>query len=99
MSNRELIAKLKGRVLLENSATSDVDDLMAEAAAALEAHEWKPIESAPKGSLLLIEDGIRFIGFWDDRKLIFTDIGNNDSANPTHWMPLPTPPTQGDSKQ
>lgn len=64
--------------------------------------EWLPIESAPKGCEgssygpdLLLWDGHVVVGsyyryppergFWED--------GEERTLNPTHWMPLPPPPS------
>jgi hypothetical protein len=71
---------------------------------------WRPIESAPKEPvsvdgrdryaqriLVCSPSMIVRVGRWWERG----DVGNflSDSGNavfPTHWMPLPTPPTEGD---
>ena len=66
--------------------------------------EWQPIETAPKDDLarfLLCIPSIRLspvqLGFWrkhDDRFGFFGSFGiKHERANqPTHWMPLPSPP-------
>lgn len=61
--------------------------------------EWKPIETAPK-------DGTKFLSYekawneyivcyWDRSSFMAISIdqfGCNEPVEPTHWMPLPTPP-------
>lgn len=64
---------------------------------------WMPIETAPKRGEVLIyaeETGEQFVAFWG------TSIEDGETAwcfargsgvsfivrDPTHWMPLPTPP-------
>lgn len=65
---------------------------------------WQPIETAPKdGTEILLSDGACVsIGGWLSRQ----DVGDEcpfgtdpgwwavACHNPTHWMPLPDPPTQ-----
>ena len=56
--------------------------------------EWQPIEAAPRyGSIFLIVDS--------DGKMYTTTCSDNifwtacnGKVTPTHWMPLPTPPTK-----
>lgn len=68
--------------------------------------DWQPIETAPKNEMLIGWCGA--IGFirWDE---MMPDFGPNDELDeptygmwrnheyevkrPTHWMPLPDPPT------
>jgi hypothetical protein len=79
--------------------------LLAEAWNALPRRdEWQPIETAPKdGTTILIFvsgecetvcwDGGWFLGWfdtWDDPVM---------AHYPTHWMPMPKPPTQKDTGQ
>lgn len=68
---------------------------------------WQPIETAPKdGTLLLLweRDGSKynaafgdvFCGRWDDALLIDRVghwIDGRFTRNPTHWLPLPPPPS------
>jgi hypothetical protein len=65
---------------------------------------WQPIETAPKGELVIVADGamiavaVLHLGTWH-----FWEGGIDDEENanmnswlpnygPTHWMPLPAPP-------
>lgn len=73
--------------------------------------EWKPIETAPKSKDLLLfcpRCGV-VVGRWDrdtyasvpkpywtnDRVRIF-GIRGTRLDQPTHWMPIPQPPSNGD---
>lgn len=68
--------------------------LNADAILAALSHEWRPIETAPKGDRVLLKSGL------NDRILIGFNVGDgwiesgsrHMSYPPTHWMPLPTPP-------
>lgn len=81
----------------EQDVRLDDDDWRA-ILAALGEREWQPIETAPKdGSLVLLclsphrgylECPRKVGGWWDDKWNIF-----GGSWCPTHWQPLPTPPT------
>lgn len=63
--------------------------------------QWKPIESAPKDNdkPILITDGkqvgIRVLDEEDGECFFhdYPDSYNLYPVNPTHWMPLPEPPT------
>jgi hypothetical protein len=69
--------------------------------------KWQPIETAPRDDtidVLLYEEGEYkpvYIGFYAETKdrggkkvYIFWDIGSEPwKREPTHWMPLPEPPT------
>ena len=70
--------------------------------------DWRPIETAPKdGTILLLTDGRDVVaGLWDaaDPKYRWCFLDSPPALNgmpdnrhgPTHWTPLPDPPT-GDS--
>ena len=69
--------------------------IAGEAADALEAMGWQPIETAPKdGTIvdLLHKDGFRLIDqWWDDEDQSWAAaLFRGDDI--THWMPLPEPP-------
>lgn len=70
--------------------------------------EWQPIETAPKdGTELILFDEMVCIGSWrndwnfqDEPKQWFDNTFDDYSCGygstplkPTHWMPLPEPPT------
>ena len=54
--------------------------------------QWQPIETAPKDgtSLLLLGSGGVWIAEWDGK---YWYAGDNFVDFPSHWMPLPPPPT------
>lgn len=63
---------------------------------------WQPIETAPRDAFLLLlyneQEGV-CAGYWDicerPPRWIQVETQGITSAymNPTHWMPLPDPPT------
>ncbi|MEO0943239.1 MAG: DUF551 domain-containing protein [Pseudomonadota bacterium] len=68
--------------------------------------EWQPIETAPKDGTEVIlfywwyiDGGLVTAGYWhpvfDDVKggFWYADLVNAGAADPTHWMPLPEPPS------
>ena len=71
--------------------------------------EWKPIETAIKGDdcepiilgFAADEEGYSPSsreGFWSEvrqRWMLWSDPTWDSSPQPTHWMPLPSPPKQG----
>ena len=68
--------------------------------------EWQPIETAPSKPLdrhgygptvLLWVEGELAIGFWDDDFGRFYIETLDRHPQPTHWMPLPLPPSQRDT--
>jgi hypothetical protein len=68
---------------------------------------WRPIETAPKdGDTYLLGCfgehgyGMQFVAFWDDEATTATNhwqtadgIAYHDNL-PTHWLPLPAPPSE-----
>jgi hypothetical protein len=64
--------------------------------------EWRPIETAPKdGTMFIIfqaeEDGDHWFDLvsWSETENDWIDDGGTLSCDgPTHWMPLPEPPSQ-----
>lgn len=69
-------------------------------------NEWQPIETAPKdGVTIICWDGLRVdMWRWDKQqhntrpKPYWARVGlwrarDDRSCQPTHWMPLPEPPT------
>lgn len=77
--------------------TSTLDALLCEAAAFVVAHSWQPIETAPRdGREVILARNKPYTGRWDER-----DYGWKDSRShyrdPTHWMPMPMPPSEAGS--
>lgn len=67
---------------------------------------WQPIETAPKGeSILLLMDGEVFSGYYADGgywAFPYADYHGCGCCGdfrdyPTHWMPLPELPTEGEN--
>ena len=71
--------------------------------------EWQPIETAPKATPVLVYNSddwgwgankilIGINNEWgEDWKVLFCDLGDLNYMRliePTHWMPLPEPPTE-----
>jgi len=64
--------------------------------------DWQPIETAPrkhqKPLLLGFQHSVH-VGVWYEGKrkqgwLIIDESGSGIGADPSHWMPLPEPPTK-----
>ena len=60
--------------------------------------EWQPIETAPRdgSEIIVLDDGAVRSAVWSDTINKFTGDGGNVfnwCERPTHWMPLPSPPT------
>lgn len=57
--------------------------------------DWQPIETAPKDGTEVIayDDGV-YISHWyvTNPQIFGWWAGDAGGINPTHWMPLPTPP-------
>lgn len=89
---------MSNKVEAEMSAL--VDELVSLAPAEQAAGAWMPIETMPMRQTVLlaidgkwVTTGDRWpnpVGiFWDDP----VDDDESDESAPTHWMPLPEPPT------
>ena len=81
---------------LVSEAISELAQLRAHIAELEAERQWQPIETAPKGTILiLIRRGIGMCQIEEceniDGFFYAKWSGNNDFA-PTHWMPLPEPP-------
>lgn len=55
---------------------------------------WLPIKTAPEHTMVIIWDN-----YYDAIHMAAKDdwwqtIEGSDDINPTHWMPLPDPPTE-----
>lgn len=68
------------------------------ALAALE-QEWRPIETAPKvcdPSVMLANSKRQevWMDWWDGDSERWNNAAEYGLPNPTHWLPLPTPPKE-----
>lgn len=58
-----------------------------------QAEQWKPIESAPNGFILLWSEGDNVsIGRFEAETGTYRDNHDDPLPHPTHWMKLPSPP-------
>lgn len=100
----ELAKRLREKAMLATGifgvGTEESADLLA-AADAIEAGEWREIESAPKSDLkacLLYWPemmGTALKGYWSEyrRRWCATGYGLHEEVRqPTHYLPLPAPP-------
>jgi hypothetical protein len=57
--------------------------------------EWQKIDSAPRdGTGVLLSDGKNIeVGSWDEGYTHGWGSTRGNWLNPTHWMPLPNPPS------
>jgi hypothetical protein len=97
MSNRALIDEL--RAWKFNPEGGELYNIMARAAAALEAQEWQPIETAPKDRVIDLWSPTThtyvFRGRWwcgDPGQWEDEDDENAGAVFPTHWNRRPDPP-------
>ena len=76
-------------------------DQWAKIIAALEAREWRDIATPPEahGTYLVVDDRAFtcqwHFGHWDGSAWTSGDAGT--PITPTHWLPLPTPATEGEA--
>lgn len=65
--------------------------------------DWQPIETAPKDGTEILAAWLGYGGRWYRRVMRFTKSGywnllaggaGGTGARPTHWMPLPPPPSE-----
>ena len=65
-----------------------------------QAEGWRTIETAPRDGTEVLADtsGLgRVVVYWDDEESQWgTGLGYLDRGAPTHWMPLPPPPTSAE---
>ena len=99
----EAAARELKRLFSDDESTTD-DTWIACAKCVLEAADqaaWRTIESAPKGKKILVREegnwtGIaifhtegKFSGQW----IYINAVDPHENLLPTHWQPLPKPPT------
>lgn len=65
-----------------------------------QAEGWRPISTAPRDGTEVLADtsGLgRVVVYWDDEESQWgAGLGYLDRGAPTHWMPLPPPPTSAE---
>ena len=65
-----------------------------------QAEGWRAISTAPRDGTEVLADtsGLgRVVVYWDDEESQWgTGLGYLDRGAPTHWMPLPPPPTSAE---
>lgn len=85
-------------------APNDVWDAFEIAQSTALTSGWQTIDSAPKdGKKVLLYDPYRGIGdgYFCNLRWWFYECGDDwysEECNPTHWMPLPTPPTTNEGE-
>jgi hypothetical protein len=66
----------------------------------LSASQWQPIETAPKDycTALVADSETVWLAWYSDHDGDWHDAtqddSNHDEVYPTHWMPLPDPPSE-----
>ena len=82
------------------SALDSLADWRERAERAEAALQWRPIATAPRDGTLVVtynESGVMRIDFANANHSLA--ICQSWSGNPTHWMPLPSPPTTADAAE
>ena len=94
------LLKEKPLYLVDHEGTHEISRIKLEIATFKQAQTWQPIESAKAHiRLFLANDTTVWIGRGGNIKggYWFNDSGYS-SPEPTHWMPLTSPPTDGESE-
>ena len=103
------VSALRERLSAANAKISEMARLAEETRLNVDAITgvggWRPIETAPKGELLIgyVGDAVRLI-YWGKTSHVplygwnLADQGVEDCelCQPSHWMPLPQPPKEAD---
>lgn len=98
-----MITNITDRERTQAAVIQALESARDEMAKRIEAQQWQPIETAPKGGCLvdiLMPGGRRWAGcHYDAICDQWRNIGPSGhmvtvrADYPTHWMPLPPPPT------
>ena len=80
---------------------AEIEKLKAENERLKAAHEWRGMESAPKGTFVLVIDseygdhsGAFVARYTEAFSGCWLTSHTPHVVRPTHWMPLPTPPQE-----
>lgn len=84
-----------------HSALGEAERYAKELEARLAEREWRPIDTAPKDVTVVLLYRYRrgslswSICYWDAEQCDWVKYDSPDSSftDPTHWMPLPEPPS------
>lgn len=94
----DLVKRLREQYAGVASVVPEVGQLLDRIEALEREREWRPIEDALKdGSCVLVvtELGLVRVAFFDTaRGGIWSLWPGREPAEPTHWMPLTTPPSK-----
>ena len=105
---QQLEAQLAASPSIQEGRTAGTSVSLNSAQVESSASEWRPIETAPKdGNTILIARHMDSFGWirgyarWDGDWIscgFDAVLSNLGLAHPTHWMPLPSPPSKEQSK-
>jgi hypothetical protein len=98
MTQNELAERLRDMSDALNICGADYSDVLLDAARELDRRSWIPVTERlpPDRTVVLAWSGKRVaFGYISDGNWIDTLYGWVIPNGPTHWMPLPAPPTDG----
>lgn len=84
-----------------DKAVEALPKIDAALAALAQQQEWRPIETAPEEGVFLVympDETMKFqVARWRPNVKVIGNVFAFDLTKPSHWRPLPPPPTEGDS--
>jgi hypothetical protein len=98
MTQNELAERLRDMSDALNICGADYSDVLLDAARELDRRSWIPVTERlpPDRTVVLAWSGKRVaFGYISDGNWIDTLYGWVIPNGPTHWMPLPAPPSDG----